>query len=62
MDFVDYGDYTTFLHIRDTFSCFQPLFFLGVKKKEDQTAEMVKESAISARIAFLRGAGNNDGG
>ena len=33
MDFVDYGDYAAFLHIRDTFSRFPALVFIGTKKR-----------------------------
>ena len=39
MDFVDYVDYATFLHVRDTFSRFSAIIFLGGKKREEQTAE-----------------------
>ena len=34
MDFVDYVDHATFLHIQDTFSRFSVIIFLGTKKKE----------------------------
>ena len=62
MDFVGYGDYSTFLHIRDTFSRFSAIIFLGDKKKGEQTAEMVKESVISEWIPFFGDTWNNDGG
>ena len=52
MDFADYGIHAAFLHIQDTFSSFSVVIFMGTKKKEEQTAEMVKERAISERIAF----------
>ena len=50
MDFVDYGDLSTFLHIQDTFRDFQRLF-LGAKKKEKQTAGMVR--GLRFRIGWL---------
>ena len=53
MYFVDYGALATFLHIQDTFSRFSVISFWGTKKKEEQTAEMVKESAISDRMAIF---------
>ena len=53
MDFVDYGDHATFLHIQDTFSRFSVIFFLGTKKREEQTAEMVREAMISNWIAVF---------
>ena len=34
-DFVDYGDFATFLRIRDTFSRFSVIVFIGTKKKEE---------------------------
>ena len=37
-------------------------YFSGTKKKEEQTAEMVKESAISEWVAFFWDTGDNDGG
>ena len=52
VDFVDYGDLATFLHIRDNFSRFSAIVFLGTKK-EERTAEMVRESAISNRMAVF---------
>ena len=52
MDFVDYGDFATFLHIQDTFRVFRLSFFRN-EEKEEQTSEMVKESIIPERIAFL---------
>ena len=61
MDFVDYGDRAAFLRIRDTFSRFSAIIFSGAKKKEEQTAEMAKESAISEYVAFLGDTRNNDG-
>ena len=47
VDFVDYGDLSTFVHIRDTFSRFSAISFSGTKKQEEQTAEMVRASVIS---------------
>ena len=47
MDFVDYGEYAKFLHIRETFSRFPVSVFIGAKKKEAQKAERVRETAIS---------------
>ena len=32
MDFVDYGDVETFLHLRDTFSRYSWVTFIGTKK------------------------------
>ena len=61
MDFVDYGNQATFLHIRDTFSRFPLITFTGTKKKEEQTAEMAKETVISEWVDFLN-TGNNDCG
>ena len=51
MDFVDYGRHATFLRIQDTFSRFPVIIFLGTKKKQEQTSEMVKASAISEWVA-----------
>ena len=53
MDFGDYGDHATFLHIRDTFSRFSVVIFLGTKKREEQTAEMVRETVISNWLAVF---------
>ena len=53
MDFVDHGDQATFLHIRDTFSRFSVITPMGIKKKEEQTSEIVNENAIPKRIAFF---------
>ena len=36
MDFVDYGDLSTFMHIRDTFSRFSAIAFLGTKRKRNK--------------------------
>ena len=47
MDFVGYGDFATFLHIQDTFSRFSAIVFMGVKKKEGETAEMIRRGVIS---------------
>ena len=47
MDFVDYGGQATFLHIRDTFSRFPVITFMGTKRKEEKTAEMTKGNVIS---------------
>ena len=33
MDFADYGDLSTFLHIRDTFSRFSAIVFRGEKER-----------------------------
>ena len=41
MDFVDYGDYATFLHARWYFFAISIHHFLGTKKNAEQTAEMV---------------------
>ena len=46
MDFVDYGDHATFLHIQGAFSRFSMVIFLGAKKRDEQTAEMVGEAMI----------------
>ena len=56
MDFADCGDLSTFLHIRDSFSRFSAIAFMGAKKKEEQTAEMVREKAISNWSAVFGGA------
>ena len=53
MDFADYGDHATFLYIQDTFSRFSVIAFIGTKKLEEQTAEMVRETMISNWIAVL---------
>ena len=53
MGFAECGDYATFLHIQDTFSRFAVIIFPGAKKKGEQTAEMVKGSAISYRVAIF---------
>ena len=45
MDFEDYGDYATFLHIQDTSSLFSVAVFIGDKKMA-KTAGMVSETAI----------------
>ena len=47
MDFSDYWDLPNVLHIRDTFSRFSAIAFLGAKKKEEQATEMVRGIAIS---------------
>ena len=47
MDFVYYGDYAEFLHIRDTSSRFSVAVFIAAKKKGAQTAEIPLETAIS---------------
>ena len=44
---LDCGDLSTFLHIHDAFSRFSVIVYSGAKKKEEQTADMVNESAIS---------------
>ena len=36
MDFADYGDLATFLHMRDTFSRFSASVFVGAKRKNDR--------------------------
>ena len=54
MDFVDFGDRATFLHIQDTFSRFSVVISTA-QKMEEQTAEMVEASAISERMAFFGG-------
>ena len=51
--FVDYGDHATFLHIRDTLSRFSEIVFIGSKKREEQTAEMVRETMISNWLAVF---------
>ena len=38
MDFVDYCEYATFLHIHDAFSRFPVSVFTGPSDKDDQTA------------------------
>ena len=53
MDFVDYGGHATFLHIQDTFSRFSVIRFLGAKKRDEQTAEMVRETVISNWLAVF---------
>ena len=42
MDFADRVYLATFLNIRDSFSLFSAIVFLGTKKTEGQTAEMVR--------------------
>ena len=51
MDFVDYGEYATFLHIRDAFSLFSVAVFIGGNKKGAQTGEMAIETAMSHWLA-----------
>ena len=34
MDFVDYGDQATFLHIQDTFSRFPVITFIGTRERK----------------------------
>ena len=46
MCFADYGDFATFLRIQATFSRFSAIILRGANKKEEQTAEMVREKAI----------------
>ena len=53
MDFVDYGDLSTFLRIRATFSRFSAIMFLWAKKQEEQTAEMVRGVMISNWLAVF---------
>ena len=52
MDFVDYGDLATSLHIQVVFLRFSAIVFLGANK-EEQTAEMLKAGAISDWVAVL---------
>ena len=52
MDFVDYGDYTAFLHIRDTFSRF-PAIILRGGWEEEQTAESPRGKVVSNWLAAL---------
>ena len=47
MAFLDYGDLGTFLRIQDTFPRFSAIVFMGAKKQEEQTPEMVRGNAIS---------------
>ena len=51
MSFADYGDYATFCTYKILFRVFG-YYFLGAKKKEEQTAEMVRESIILELISF----------
>ena len=53
MDFADYGDLATFLHIQATFSRFSAIVFLGTKKVEEQTAETVRGIMISNWLAVF---------
>ena len=50
VDVADYGDLSTSLHIRGTFSLFSAIVFLVAKKKK--TSEIVREGAIPNRMAF----------
>ena len=52
MDFVDYGDYAAFLHIRGTFRD-SPYRYFRAKKKGDRTAETVRGEAISHRLSVF---------
>ena len=58
MDFVDYGGYANFLHIRDSFSRFSVVVRTGAKRKGVETAEMFREAAISHWMAAFGGAWN----
>ena len=62
MDSAYYGDYAAFLHIQETISRFSVGVFTGAKKKDGQTAEMARESAISQWLAVFGGAWNYFGG
>ena len=51
MGFVEYGDYSAFLHIQDAFSRFSVSAFPGEEEKGEQTAEMGRGAAISHWLA-----------
>ena len=54
VDFLGYGDFATFLRIQDTFSHFSAIVLRGVsKKKEEQTAEMVRGKVIPNWLAVF---------
>ena len=36
MDFADYGDFATFLHIQDTFPRFSAIILWGVNRKQNK--------------------------
>ena len=46
VDFADYGDFATFLHIQATLSRISAIIFMGTKKKEEQKAGAVRVEAI----------------
>ena len=46
MDFAGYGDFVAFLNARGSFSRLHAAIFTGTKKKEEQTAEMVRLKEI----------------
>ena len=52
MDFVDYGDYSEFLQIRDSLSRFSVVVY-SEKRKRARRAEIGSESAISHLSAAL---------
>ena len=47
MDFVYYGGYSVFLHVRDTFFTILWHRFYGGQEKDEQTAEMARCKGIS---------------
>ena len=42
MDFADYGDFAALLRIQGAFSRFSVIAFIGAKRQEGQTSEMVR--------------------
>ena len=53
MDFADYGDFSTFLQMQETFSRFSAINFTVAKRKGGQTAEMVRGEVIASWLAVF---------
>ena len=54
MDFADYGDPETLLHLRDTFSRYSMVTFIGTKTKTEQTADTVVNAILTNWVSFAR--------
>ena len=53
MAFVDYGDEATYLHIRDTYSRYHTVTFIGTKTKKEQTADKLVDDVWGNCVSFF---------
>ena len=53
MDFVDYGGQAAFLQMRDTFSRYPMIVFMGNKTKTEQTAGKVEDAILTHLVGFF---------